>query len=305
MLFRSDGAHYAWGRGATNLTALVAAPTEGVFQVDGWSPLEVGVGYAALTRSFGWAGGAGEWRLFGLYYRDARDAVATDNRPLAARQADQEDVGVGTLGAHYLHVFRTGAGEVDLLLWGAGQAGDWESLSHRAGAAAVEAGIQPPGLPALRPWIRAGWFRSTGDSDPADDRHETFFSVLPTPRIYARFPFFNQMNTQDVFAGLTLRPGQRLTLRSDVHALRLGEAADLWYSGGGAFEEKSFGYAGRPSGGDRGLATLFDVSADLRLHPRLSINGYVGWARGGEVLERIYPGGGNGRLAYLEAELRY
>jgi hypothetical protein len=31
----------------------------------------------------------------------------------------------------------------------------------------------------------------------------------------------------------------------------------------------------------------------------------VGWARGGEVLERIYPGGGDGRLAYLEAELRY
>jgi hypothetical protein len=299
-----DGAHYAWGRGATNLTVLAAEPTEGVFRVDGWSPLEVGVGYAALTRSFGRAGGAGEWRAFGLYYRDARDAVATDNRPLAARRADDADVGVGTLGAHYLHVFRTGAGEVDLLLWGAGQAGDWESLPHRAGAAAVEAGIQPPGLPALRPWIRAGWFRSTGDSDPADRRHETFFSVLPTPRVYARFPFFNQMNTQDVFASLTLRPGRRLTLRGDVHALRLGEGADLWYSGGGAFEEESFGYAGRPGSGERGLATLFDLSAELRLHPRLSVNGYVGWARRGEVVERTYPGGGNGRLAYLEAELR-
>jgi hypothetical protein len=300
-----DGAHYAWTQGATGVTLLAARPTQGVFRVNGWPGLDVGVGYAALTRSFAWGGGSGEWRAFGMHYRDGRDAVATDNRPLPARQADAEDVAVTTLGGHYLHVFRTGAGEVDLLLWGAGQAGDWESQSHRAGAVAAEAGIQPGGLPALRPWIRAGWFRGTGDGDPADGRHGTFFSVLPTPRIYARFPFFNQMNSRDAFASLALRPGQRLTVRTDVHALRLDDGADLWYSGGGAFEEASFGYAGRPSGGERGLATLFDLSADFRVSPRLSINGYVGWARGDEVLERVYPGGGDGRLAYLEAELRY
>lgn len=297
-----DGAHYQYGRGATNVTLLAARPTQGVFRVNGWPGLEVGVGYGAVTRAFG--GGAGEARVFALHYVDYRDGLtATDNRPLPVRQTDEDKVRVTTAGAHLLNVFATGAGEIDLLLWGAVQGGAWESLDHRAWAGAVEAGFQPAGVP-LRPWLRAGYFRSSGDDDAADDRHETFFQVLPTPRIYARFPFFNAMNSEDAFASLVLRPGARVTLRADVHALQLAEEADLWYSGGGAFEDESFGYAGRPSGGSRDLATLADLGADFRVNPHLTLSGYVSGAWGGDVVEAIYPGGGSGRFFYLEAELR-
>src|SRR3712207_7868095 len=52
-----------------------------------------------------------------------------------------------------------------------------------------EGGFQPAGpLARVKAWVRAGYFRGSGDGDAADDRHHTFFQVLPTPRIYARFP---------------------------------------------------------------------------------------------------------------------
>lgn len=302
-----DGALYTYDQpGRVNLTLLGALPTRGVFDVKGMSSLDVRVGYAAATKAFDWRGGSGEWRLFGLAYQDRRNVLKTDNRPLAARQADGDDVRVGTLGAHYLHVLRTGAGDVDVLLWGAVQGGDWGRLSHRANALGAEVGIQP-GMGSgerrmtARPWLRAGWYRSSGDDDPADGRHGTFFQLLPTPRIYARMPFYNAMNLDDVFASLALRY-TRATLRIDLHGLRLSEPADLWYQGGGAFERQTFGYTGRASGGSRGLATLLDVGGDVRLGA-LTLSAYAAHASQRAVISRIFPGG-TGRLFYLEAELR-
>jgi hypothetical protein len=38
--------------------------------------------------------------------------------------------------------------------------------------------------------------------------------VLTTPRLYARFPFYNMMNNEDFYGTLNLRPSARLLLRS-------------------------------------------------------------------------------------------
>lgn len=302
-----DGGHYSFDLpGRLDVTAVAALPTRGVFDVDGMSSLDVRVGYGAVSKAFAWRGGSGEWRLFALAHQDRRDVVKTDNRPLAQRQGDAGEVRVGTLGAHYLHVLRTEVGEFDLLLWGALQGGEWGALTQRGSAIATEVGFQPRSRgailgAALQPWIRAGWYRGSGDDDATDGRHGTFFQVLSTPRIYARMPFYNQMNIEDVFGSLSLRAG-RVTLRADVRELRLAESADLWYQGGGAFERQTFGYAGRPSGGSRGLATLTDLGADVRLGA-LTLSAYAANADARAVAARIFPGGA-GRLFYLEAELR-
>ena len=73
------------------------------------------------------------------------------------------------------------------------------------------------------------------------------------------------MNNEDFYGTLNLRPASKLALRSEVHALRLANAADLWYSGGGAFQPQTFGYTGRPSNGSRGLANVWDISADYQV----------------------------------------
>jgi hypothetical protein len=193
---------------------------------------------------------------------------------------------------------------VDGLLWGAGQFGDWGAQTHEALAFSAEVGYQLPSA-WLKPWFRAGFFYGSGDGNPADDRHETFFPVLPTPRIYARFPFYTTANLTDAFGQVILRPSPKLTIRSDVHALRLADRGDLWYAGGGAFQERpAFGYNGRPSNGNKGLATLVDVSADYQWRATTMLSLYLGYARGGGVIDRIYSGS-TGILGYLEATRKW
>ena len=300
-----DGVQYSLDRSDLNLTLLAARPTRGVYQVDGWGELNANVFYGALTREISGKRVSAEWRVFGLGYSDYRDGVVkTDNRPLSVRTADTDHINIGTYGGHYLQTAQSSAGTIDLLLWGALQNGSWGRLAQRSGAVAVEAGWQPPVLSTVCPWLRGGLDYGSGDGNPNDSTHGTFFQILPTPRIYARFPFFNMMNNRDAFGELMLRPSKDLNIRSDVHSLALANRNDLWYSGGGMFQPWTFGYTGRPSNGQSSLATLFDMSADYNVHSHASLGVYYGRAVGKAVIESIYPNGKNANFGYLELTFR-
>ena len=292
-----DGAQYVWSGKNTNVTAIGVRPMRGAFQVDGWGEMDIALGYAAVTRSKG----TSDWRVFGVYYDDWRNVVKTDNRPAALRNPDRDAVRVGSAGGHYLRA----AGRFDLMAWGIAQFGRWGVQSHRAYAVAAEAGWQPAILPKLRPWLRGGYYRGSGDDTPGDGRHSTFFQMLPTPRPYARTPFFNMMNNEDLMAMLIVRPHKAVSIRAEAHGLRLAARNDLWYTGGGAFQPWTFGYAGRPSGGSRDLAALYDVSAEYTVNARWSLNGYFGHVRGGDVIRPIYPAGTKANFGYLEANYKF
>lgn len=302
-----DGVHFSRTSKLGNFTFVGARPTEGVFQLRGWNELDVDLYYGAFTKPVKTKASESDLRLFALHYHDGRRVLKTDNRPAALRAADNESIRLTTVGGHYIGVANVGSGKVDGLLWGAGQFGEWGRLNHRAGAIAAEAGYQFGGnaVGKIKPWLRAGYFRSTGDGDPNDTRHGTFFQILPTPRIYARFPFFNAMNNEDAFVQLRLKPHAKLALRTDVHHLRLGSTQDLWYTGGGAFQQKTFGYTGRPGNGRRTLGTLADLSVDYNLTPTTVLTLYIAGTRGSGVAESIYPDGKNARFAYLELMKRF
>ncbi len=300
-----DGGHYTWNSKNTNVTVLGVLPTRGVFQVDGWGNLHVGLGYAALTRSYSSKRHHIDARGFGIYYQDWRHIVKTDNRPSELRNSDLANIRIGSFGGHYLHRITTGGGPLDFLVWGVGQTGRWGRLDHRATAIAAEAGWQPPGMPALRPWLRAGYFHGSGDDNPLDNRHGTFFQILPTPRPYARFPFFDFLNNEDFMGMLLLRPHSAITIRTEVHGLRLASGSDLWYLGGGAFQPWTFGYIGRATGGNRGLATLYDAGVDYNVNPQLTVSGYFAHAQGHSVMQAIYPRGRNANFGYLELNYHY
>lgn len=301
-----DGVEVQFGGGATRMTLMGAFPTTGVFDRAGWGWVDdVALGYGSLTtRGLGPADRS-EFRLFAMHYRDGRDLVKTDSRPLAVRQVDRDLIAVTTVGGHYLQLVPTAAGPIDLLVWGAGQFGDWGMLDHSGYAGVAELGWQPAILKGLKPWIRVGGYTSSGDDDNTDGSHGTFFQGLPTPRGYARFPFYALMNLQEVSASLTLRPGSKTTIRADVRGLRLAQENDGWYVGGGAFQDNDFGYATRPSSGLAGLATLVDGSADFRVNSRWTISGYAGYAIADGVVKAIYPRESNGWLGYLELEWRW
>ncbi len=304
-----DAVQYARDNKSSNFTFVGGRAVEGVFQLRALKELDVDFWYGAYTKPVTTKRKASEFRLFGLAYHDGRGALKTDNRTTAARRLDTENIRVNAVGGHYIAAVKTARGTIDLLAWGAGQFGSWGALKHRAGAGAFEAGLQPSGaLAKVKTWVRAGYFRSTGDGDAADSRHETFFQVLPTPRVYARFPFYNLMNSEDAFAQVSMKPHARLTLRADAHYLRLSNANDLWYSGGGAFQEGTFGYQGRPSNGRKSLGTLFDLSADVGVTPTTTLTFYGAGVRGGGVASNVYTAGGANplaRLGYVELMRRF
>ena len=304
-----DGVQYSFNKTAYNFTLVGAVPTRGAFQTDGWGETHIGFTYAAFTLGWGRGRHAAETRLLGIYYLDWGHIVKTDSRPLAIRSADLANLRIGTMGGHHISAVATRAGTLDLLLWGVAQTGRWGSLDHRAHAIAAEAGFQPalPGAWAKRwqPWIRTGVFDGSGDGNANDKLHETFFQILPTPRVFARFPFFNLMNNRDLHAALISRPHNRVTISNEFHSLRLSNRHDLWYLGGGAFQPWTFGYTGRATGGAQSLANLFDIQTDIRFPHSASLTGYFGYAQGLAAMRAVYPRGQGGRFGFLELTYRF
>lgn len=293
-----DGLDGQWQSGGWNLTAMAARSDQGVFNMNGNPELNVDIQYLALTHPQ--AGQHVLWRVFASGYHDGRTGVTkTDNRALAVRSADHTNIRIGTYGGDLIAAIPAGPGQLDFLFWGAVQNGRWGSLGHSAGAAAAEAGYRM-GNQAAAPWLRGGWFRSTGDNHATDGTHNTFFQLLPTPRQYARLPFYNLMNSTDEFVQLMDKPVKRLALRSDLHWLQLTSGHDLWYSGGGAFDNKVFGFTGRPANGATSFASVPDISADWQTTKNIDLNFYYAYAQGKTVVAAIYPSDRNMQFGYVE-----
>src|SRR5262249_54594912 len=155
----------------------------------------------------------------------------------------------------------------------------------------LEAGWQPKAPAKLKPWLRGGFTWGSGDGKPSDNRHETFFQLLPTPRPYAKFPFFNMMNTNDRYGIVILRPHAKITVTSEFHALRPTNPNDLWSPGGGIFQPWTFGYPGRSTSSKRSVGNLYDTGLDYRATRRLTLSGYFGYTQGLASMEQIYPAG--------------
>ncbi len=300
-----DGVHFSSTAASSDFTFVAAVPTRGVFQVDGWGWNRVGFGYGAYTHEWGKGKHAADTRFFVLEYDDWRHILKTDNRPTAVRKGDTENIRIDTFGGHSLHAFTTDRGTFDLIAWGAVQTGRWGTQQQRAYAVDFEGGFQPAIFPALKPWLRGGFTGGSGDGNPNDKTHGTFFQVLPTPRLYARFPFYNMMNMQDSFGALILRPHPKVTVSSEFHSLRLSNANDFWYSGGGVYQPWSFGYTGRSTSGRRSIGNLYDTSVEYRPTRKITWTAYLGYTQGLAAMETIYPQGKNAQFGYLEFLYRF
>jgi hypothetical protein len=140
--------------------------------------------------------------------------------------------------------------------------------------------------------VRGGYLRASGDDEPLDDRHGTFFAILPTVRQYARSALYSQMNNTDLFAQLLARPRTNMNVRLDWHRVGLATSSDGWYYGSGATQEHGtiFGFATRPSFGATHLATIGEGSVDYAIAPHWSVDGYLGWHEQAASSSRHLPG---------------
>jgi hypothetical protein len=299
-----DGGIVAWDEPAWNATTFYVRPDTGGFEINaGHAIAQMNLAGASVSLK------ESDWfprslaRLFGIYYGDSRDVVWVDNRPLPERQADKDSTLIWSLGTDFMHVEPIGPGQADVLLWGVGQFGHWQSLGHRAWAFAAEAGYQLPDVP-WQPWLRVGFDMGSGDDDPNDDLHTTFYQMLPTARIYAQFPFYNMMNDQDAFAQILLWPSKEWHVRSDVHVLRVSDGADLLYSGGGASKGDAFGFSGLPADGRRDVGVLLDLALSWKPRDFLTLYAYYGHVFGDGVISVNFEGK-SASYGYVEASLAF
>jgi len=291
-----DGVSAGLDRGGHVLYAFAARPTTGLFDVDSayrdMRQVEVG-GLSWTVKRDTWLPNA-ELEAFAVGYRDDR---ATDHGGLA------KGVLIYTVGGSFLGIGPLGPGKVDLLLWGAGQWGRYSTLHQGAEAGMAELGYQIPQLPA-RPWLRAGVNAASGDSDPTDRRHGTFFNLLPTNHPY--YGFADQLafqNLVDSFLQLRLTPHEKLALNLFVHRFVLASKADARYSGSGAFNESVFGFNAQPSRGRRNVGTEYDAVATLTPDPHLTLEvGYSFLAGGGVLQVNRDP---DVHFGYASIEVRY
>lgn len=293
-----DGLEAKTGGANWDVTAMAARVTQGVFNMNANPELNVDLQYLAYTHAL--ARRHAVVRGFALGYHDGRTGVVkTDNRPLALRQADHGNIRIGTYGGDVIAALPAGKNTVDLLLWGALQNGQWGALSQHSGGYAIEGGLKLEQV-KTKPWIRGGTLRTTGDSNPSDSVHNTFFQVLPTPRIYARFPFYNLMNSKDEFVQLVDKPANKVELRTDLHFLQMTAASDLWYQGGGPFDNKVFGYSGRPANSHSSFTSLYDISADYAVSKQVALGFYYAHVFGKSVIAGIYPKERDANYGYFE-----
>lgn len=293
-----DGIDAKVGGANWDLTAMGGRAIQGVYNMNANRELGVDIQYLAYSRYV--AKQRVLFRGFGIGYHDARtNLTKTDNRTAAARALDHKNIRIGTYGGDMVAALPVGKQTFDFLVWGAGQNGHWGLLDHSAGAFAVEGGLRLETVSG-KPWLRGGMLRTTGDNNNADGTHNTFFQILPTPRVYARFPYFNSMNQKDEFIMLIDKPSPRLELRTDLHFLQLTAPTDFLYAGGGAFDNKAFGFTGKPGNGHASMSTLYDISADYAVNPKISMTAYYAHAFARTQLNAIYPTTRNANYGYIE-----
>ncbi len=297
---RVDAARQRWTG-----TAIAFHPTQGGFEdAAGLMMRDVTVLGGSATFRPATAAPAVQWQLFSLRYRDTRSVAARpDNTGLTARSVD---IGVNTFGATVIAAPAAHDGrQWDGMLWIAGQSGSWYQQVQRAASVATEAGYQWT-LARWQPWVRGGWLYASGDRNPSDNRHGTFFQMLPTVRRYAQTTLYSQMNNTDLFAQVMLRPRPGLAARLDWHRVGLASPRDAWYFGSGATQNSGtiFGFSTRSSNGSHTLATIAEASADYTISRHWSVNGYVSVGRGGDVVRPAFAGR-TMAFGYLENVLQF
>lgn len=271
-------------------------PTTGVFAVnEGMRPLH-DVAYAGGA----WTGKRGtfvpdsEISFFGIVYDDDRDP----------RQGGIVDgVTVYTIGASWLGIYAVGPGRADVLLWAAGQGGEYAGDDHRAAAGIAEFGYQLPEVPT-KPWLRAGVNVASGDGDPGDGTHQTFFNLLPTNHLY--YGFADQLafqNLIDPFVQLKLAPHAKVGLNFFVHWFQLANRDDARYAGTGAFDRESFGFTAQNTAGQSDVGVEYDAVATVALHRTTTLELGFSWIDGGDVF-RSRPDR-DATFAYASLEFKY
>ncbi len=298
-----DGVRIEWSRPEMHLTAGAFMPTQGGFARESETTMtDLVVAGVTLDVAPSRARPNTALQAFVWRYGDARRVTGRPDN--TGRVAGRADVSVTTVGGSLIGAYPVAGGQLDVLGWIAAQTGGWYDHDHGAVSVAAEAGYQWTAKP-WAPWLRAGFNHASGDDDPADGNHGTFFPMLPTMRRFSQTTVNSTMNLDDLFVTAILRPRPALNLRVDWQRLWLASAADRWYAGSGATLATggNFGYVSRPSNGSTDFGSSLEMSAAYTINKYWSVNGFAGRMWGGPVVTGTFAGSSLW-FVYIESGLR-
>ena len=300
-----DGVRADWDHGFGQLTIGAFQPTQGGFEeAAGVSIKEIRVYTGAWTLRNDTAVPRNEVQLFFYDYDDTRP-IRADRPDNSGLSTSRMNTRVRNFGFQAVGAYPMGDGEVDSLFWYSYQTGNWFDEDQRAQAVAAEVGYQWNGAGQL--WLRGGYLRGTGDSNPVDHTHGTFFQMLSTTRKYSLSAAYNLMNNTDMFVQAIIRPSPAWTIRADYHAIGLSNANDRWYFGAGATQAQGniSGYGTRPSHGQQDFGKVFEVQATRTMSTHWSVTGYYGHIFGDGVIRGSFPGSSHFNFAFIENVLSF
>lgn len=305
-----DGAKAIYANDWTQVEIAGFSPTQGGFEEMAQrdiSNIKI-IAVEANIKKDKWIPGM-EGNFFYYGYDDHRVIAAAttrfDNTGRKINAGGESDMEIHTFGGHLVGSYKIGPGTWDILGWGAFQTGSWYELDQQSYAFAAETGYQFTES-TWKPWLRAGLDYGSGDHNSLDGKHETFFQMLPTGRLYSSSILYNMMNNQDWFVSLILKPLDSLTLRPEYHHLNLSQSNDRWYLGSGAMHTNvADDYSARSSNGASNLGQLLDIGVSWIVKPDMTINAYYGHFFGGDVVRDFYSKRQANDMGYVELVLNF
>ena len=135
-----------------------------------------------------------------------------------------------------------------------------------------------------KPRVGLEYNYASGDSDPTDDKHETFDNLFPTNhKYYGYMDFVSWQNIHDLRLSTSIKPYSKLTLNGDVHAFFLADNNDFFYTVAGT-PRTAGGYGIKSTAGSY-VGTEIDLIATFTLKPYLVFQGGYGHFFVGEYVE--------------------
>lgn len=164
-------------------------------------------------------------------------------------------------------------------------AGRDRSLEHQAYAVFAGGGYTFVDA-SYTPRVGLEYNYASGDSDPLDDKHETFENLFPTNhKFYGYMDLFSLQNIHNVRFVSSIKPLPRLTLLGEAHAFWMADTSDSLYTApgtrrGGIGSTAGTGY-GINSGHGSYVGSEIDFIATYNISPQTALEaGYAHFFRG-------------------------
>ncbi|MDZ7267181.1 MAG: alginate export family protein [candidate division KSB1 bacterium] len=228
--------------------------------------------------------------------------VLVDDRDFPIGSSSGKNLMLGTLG-----------GRLAGTLWsrlaydaeGALQSGRHGSLPVGAYALALQGQLRL--WQTWAPQIGVAYKFGSGDSDPNDNKLETFSALFPAGHgQFGAMDYASWSNIADVILSADIAPAPRWQLRAQWHYLRLAHGNDAWYAVRGFnFDQRSETLLPARPGDSITLGHEFDLQADCDVRERVSLS--LGLSRFfvGDFVRAGNPEADDSNFAYLSIKMKW